>query len=448
MLRSSSGDSSLLFQRYLNAMKQLFFCVFLFPFSLLAQWEDLKFLCEDAVYADYIQTVSFRHSTLEFSLPIIDLGSNGSLRLEFDDREGEFKNYIYRIIHCDKDWVPTITLDETEYLDGFNDQDLPDFGYSSNGYSEYTNYGVTLPNEDVNWMVSGNYLLIIIDSDLEVPVITRRFIVAEKSVNIGIQISNPKDVSKYRTHHELDLIIDYKNLHVSRPIQDISATVMQNGNWNTAKTNVEGTYNRDNKLYFDKYDLITFPALKEFRRFDIRTLNSRREHTHSVERNDFETNVLLDLGESRVWKPNFLNDPDVNGQFLLANDDYGNASVSSEYANVIFSLAMDSPFLQDVYLVGAFCDWNPNDKYLMDYDTERRIYTKTVPFKQGYYEYLFAVLEEDGLLNPSPIEGDLNKTNNDYQVIVYYSRPGTQYDRVLGVTNTDSFNGNEVLRRN
>jgi len=429
-------------------MKYLWLFLLSLPVLLNAQYEDLKFVCEDAVYVDYIQTVSFRHPSIEFSLPIIDLGSNGSLRLEFDDREGEFKNYIYRIIHCDKDWFPTASLDETEYLDGFNDQDLPDFGYSNNGYSEYTNYGVTIPNEEINWMVSGNYILLIIDSDLEIPILSRRFIVAENVVDIKVQISNPKDVTKYRTHQELDLIIDYKDMHISRPLQDLSATVLQNGNWNTAKQNVQGTYNRNDKLYFDQYDLIVYPALKEFRRFDIRTLNSRREHTHSVERNDFETNVLLDLAEPRVWKPNFLNDPDVNGQFLLANADYPNSSVSSEYANVIFNLAADFPYDKPIYLMGAFCDWKPNDKYRLDYDTERRIYTKTIEFKQGYYEYLYAQLEKDGTLNPSPIEGDLNKTSNDYQVIIYHSRPGGQYDRVLGVTNTDSFNGNELLKRN
>lgn len=423
-------------------------CLVLVPCAVHGQWEDLEYICDDVIYEDYIQSVSFRHSSLEFSLPIIDLQGSGRLRLEFDDREGEYKNYIYRVIHCDKDWVPSTEIDEIDYLDGFNDQDVPDFGYSTNGYSEYTNYGVTLPNEDLRWTISGNYILLIVDSDQEIPVLSRKFMVAESAVNIEVSIDDPKDVTKYRTHHELDLIINYKDLHVSRPMEDITATVMQNGNWNTAKRDLTATYVKNGKLYFDQNDLICYPAMKEFRRFDVRTLNNLREHTHSLDKTDFETNVLLHLAEPRVWKPNYLNDPDVNGQFLLVNDDATNSSVSSEYVNVIFSLQADYPYDRDVYLVGAFCDWKPNDKYRLQYDQGRGIYSQTIEFKQGYYEYLFALLENDGTLNTSPIEGDLNKTENDYQVIIYYTRLGSQYDRILGVTNTDSFNENEQLKRN
>jgi len=109
---------------------------------------------DNEVLADYIASVEFQHEAVRLSLPIIDLGKPGRLRLDFDDTEGGFKNYTYRLVHCNKDWQPS-ALDETEYLDGFNGEELPGFGYSSNKYSEYTHYDLTLPNDDVTWMISG-----------------------------------------------------------------------------------------------------------------------------------------------------------------------------------------------------------------------------------------------------------------------------------------------------
>ena len=68
-------------------------------FNAYAQFEDV--LTTNEVYVDYIASVQFGHSQIPLSAPIIDLGSNGVLKLEFDDLEGEFKNYTYHLRHCD-----------------------------------------------------------------------------------------------------------------------------------------------------------------------------------------------------------------------------------------------------------------------------------------------------------------------------------------------------------
>ena len=131
-------------------------------------------------YVDYIKSVKLNNAGLRTSHPIIDLNSRfqGQIQLRFDDIEGGYKDYVYSIIHCDKDWYPS-DLEEIEYLEGFNGEEIDDFGYSTNGYSEYTNYSLTLPNRDLRWTISGNYLLVIRDQDTNAPVISRRFMVVE-----------------------------------------------------------------------------------------------------------------------------------------------------------------------------------------------------------------------------------------------------------------------------
>lgn len=394
---------------------------------------------DNMVYVPYIKSVTFNHRSVETSLPIIDIntGFQGALSLEFDDMEGEFKNYTYRIIHCDKDWYPS-DLDEIEYLDGFNDEELETFAFSSNAYSEYTHYSLRLPNDDVNWTLSGNYLLIIDDDDQGVPVITRRFMVAERGVSIGYQLRKPRNVQKMNTHQEIDLSISYENTRISRPREELYVTIVQNGNWNSALQNLQGTFNVGQMMKFNQYDQITFPALKEFRNFDIRTLEYATEFVNSIDRDDYETTVLLDLNKKRFDR-NFIHQIDANGYFILDNADARNAEVSSEYCNVIFNLESHKEFDGEVYMVGSFCDWQAKDDYRLDYDPDQGLYLGQAEFKQGFYDYMFALEREDGYLDIDFLEGSYFETENDYHILVYYRPFGALYDRLLGVT---SFNSN------
>jgi len=402
----------------------------LLSFQAHAQLENT--VNANMIYVDYIESVQFRLESVALSLPIVDLNSRTKLTLEFDDRDGGFKNYLYRVVHCDKDWYFS-NLDEIEYLDGFNDEEIDDFGYSTNTYSEYTHYSLTLPNPDLRWLISGNYMLFIYDEDTELPVLSRRFIVTEKVVNATGTISKPQDISKVRTHHEINVTVNHDNLRITRPLGEIFVSVMQNGNTNSAYHNIQGTYTRGNNIHFDDYALqITYPALKEFRSCDIRSLKFRSEFVHSIEQNDYNTNVLMDLDKKRSNK-NFHTVPDANGGYIIENNDYGSGDVSSEYANVIFSLEAERPFLEEVYIVGAVSDWKPKEKFRMDYDAERGIYTKDIELKQGYYDYMYGLLNEDGLFEMDPIEGSWYETDNEYQIIVYYRENGGEYDRVLDV---------------
>ena len=458
-------------------------------FNAYAQFEDVLTTIE--VYVDYIASVQFGHSQIPLSAPIIDLGSNGVLKLEFDDLEGEFKNYTYHLRHCDKDWYFS-DLEEIEYLDGFNGEEVDEFTYSSNAYSDYTNYQVFLPNEDINWTISGNYLLVIYDEDLQIPVLTRRFIVSENAVSALADFVRPKEISYLQTHQELEVILNMRDFQVFRPQEEIFVTVIQNGNHTNAYTNVTNNFARGDVLYFNDFNQqVAFPALKEFRSVDIRSLNFRSEFVKSIDRNDEGTTVLLDLGRQRT-RDNYRSERDANGGFVIENfdlnkgrffetntitggdgiprperqlsnevfdsdrarffdsdsgassdrvsdratlvdDGLSSDNVASEYADVIFSLEVDRPFLEEVYVVGAFNDWKARDQFRMVWDADNSIYLCKAKLKQGYYDYMFAVQDENGYMHIEDIEGSWYETENVYQIITYYREIGAQFDRVIDV---------------
>jgi hypothetical protein len=68
----------------------------------------------------------------------------------------------------------------------------------------------------------------------------------------------------------------------------------------------------------------------------------------------------------------------------------------------------------------------------MLYNQEDKTYSLTLPFKQGYYEYLYTVKGRDGLPDVAPIEGSYFETENDYTILIYYRDISNDYDQLIG----------------
>ncbi|MEM9848648.1 MAG: type IX secretion system plug protein domain-containing protein, partial [Bacteroidota bacterium] len=150
--------------------------LFLCAYTSFSQPEDYEFI--DYTYQDYIKSVKFHPAGLALGYPIIDLETNNTLKLSFDDLEYEVSNYFYKVVHCDADWTPS-NLSELEYVDGFAESRIRSAEYSFNTFTAYTHYDLYLPNQDTRLTKSGNYLLIIYNEDDDELILTRRFMVVE-----------------------------------------------------------------------------------------------------------------------------------------------------------------------------------------------------------------------------------------------------------------------------
>ena len=128
---------------------------------------------------------------------------------------------------------------------------------------------------------------------------------------------------------------------------------------------------------------------------------------------------------------NFVAEKDANGNYLIGNNDYPDDSRSAEYVWVDFTL--ESPQLSEfnVYIVGAFNDWQCKDAFKMKYDPATNAYLGSAFLKQGYYNYTYVVQDSYGNTSSSPIDGDWYETENDYQLMVYYRPFGSRYDQLI-----------------
>lgn len=410
-------------------MKYVLFPIFvIFQLSLIGQ----EIIYEDHVYLEHIKSVKFHHSRLATSEPIIDLNSGGQLILSFDDILGGDRDYTYRIVHCDKDWnLSDIT--EMDYLDGFNDEDIRDYEYSSGTIVDYTNYRIALPNDDCNWRISGNYLLIITDDESDEIALTRRFMVSERKISIGVDLDRSRRNNRILYDQELDIVLDNERYPIDNPQNELFMTVIQNGRWDNMLTNIQPKISLRNTIQFDRTRSISFPGYNEFRGADLRTFRTRGLGVYTIDIFEDEINILLNLDKKR-GNILYQNYQDINGDFIVETLEYPNSRIRSEYVTTNFTIESRDQILDgDVYVVGAFTDWQPIEEFRLQYDSENQVYYGSGLLKQGYYDYQYMVKYDDDTTDCEYFEGSNYATNNQYHILVYQRNYRERYDKLIGV---------------
>ncbi len=438
------------------------------------------------IYSSNLRTVSFHIDGLPLSDPMVNLNSPTQLVLSFDDTDADVKSYVYTIQLCNADWSINTNLTTFEYLKGFDEDDIDDYRFSQKTTTPFTNYQLRIPNNNMSWTKSGNYILKVFeDEDERKLVLSRRFMIAEPIMTIETRMNLPVIISNQKTHQEIDFIVRHKGVVIKSPLTEIKAAVLQNGRWDNAKEGIRPLYIKEEEMSFDYQNKIVFPATKEWRYADLRSFRILMPNVEEIERVDEGYDVYLKLDEKRGLKPYFFI-KDLNGRFLIDNidealnrngrlnhiidtltqntdltngEDVASAQaaiqrqrnqaidadnkrlaqirpVISDYALVYFALeANQEIYNSDVYIFGALTDWQIKDEFKMDYNPQKRAYENDVFLKQGFYNYLYAVVDKDKPkeINLAELEGNWYETENDYLILVYHRPFGQRYDRLVAV---------------
>lgn len=456
----------------------------LFSFYMTAQGDyDFDFIDNEYDYDIATATLKFNGSPTGF--PVIRLGSSDYLLLDFDDLANVERDFYYRIIHCDKDWNES-SMREIDYLNGFNDERLRNYVYSSNTRIQFLHYWQKFPNSETRFKISGNYLLVIYENDIRHPILTRRFIVSENISEINIHSIFPSDVENIRYKQELEVMVDIENSNFRNPLEELSLVMLQNENWLSTKSAIPNILS-GKTLKFNRLGTFQWWGNAEFRDFDIRSFHRVGKGVKFVERKYDGTDILMELTESRRNKPHIAQF-DFNGRYFVENWDrtpstpnldlttnMSAAEIQNVVSDIIQSLTnssilafrnnqtaerniySDYAYLtlyyedniqlepdEEIYIIGGFNNWLPSEDYKLTFDPGRDMYFVNLFLKQGYYNYYFAVVDGKGNVDIPLIEGSWNETENDYQVIAYYRGLGDLYDRVVGYK---SYNTNSELRR-
>jgi hypothetical protein len=390
------------------------------------------------IYRQNIKTILFYRDGWDMSPPLLLYNSDEHLKLEFDDLEGDTKNYMFTIQHCDKNWNPS-DLDQFEYIDGYFDDYITDFEYSFNTARQYTHYELLFPTENMSPKISGNYILKVFVDEPDSLYFTRRFMVVEQRVDITGEVKDASEIAERNHKQEVDFEIKTTRVRIGNPYTELFVRITQNGRVDNAIEDIQPKMVVGDKLNYDYDKEITFDGGNQFRSFDIKSLRYNTEYIDHIEKNFGEYDVYLKPDESRSYKV-YKTIADINGKFKIKTEDERNTAIEAEYVYVHFFLKYNVPLVEgDVYILGELSDWNYTDFNKMDYDYKRKGYTKTLLLKQGYYNYMYVLLPHDNPVGEiSFFEGNHSETGNEYTIWVYYHDPGKDYDELIGVTHLNS----------
>ena len=425
---------------------------------LVAQDAELNYY--DNTYVDHIKTVRLHIEGFPHSYPLIELGGGARLRLSFDDLREDVGRYSYSFIHCNQDWTPS-TLGQMEYNSGYGNDYLEDYDFSLRTLTQYVHYDLIFPNRNMRLERSGNYLLVVYDTQEEnKPVITRRFMVAENVAGLSAQVTRPNAVSKIHTHQEVQLVANTKQLQPRAPLQELSASVLQNGRWDNAVTGVRPNLLGRESVQFNYQDVIVYRGGNEFRNLDLRSVQAPRTDVASIT-NEGNYYAMLLAPEQTRGSSVYVQYFDLNGDFVnfrydrpVVNlaDEFLQENVArfgldftGEYIEVTFVLKPRNglPIDEDLYLLGSMTEWQLKYDYRMVWNTSINAYVGRALIKQGFYNYYYVTdlsksdrkLERPGdRAGYDQTEDSFTETENDYLGLLYYRPLGGRYDRLVGTT--------------
>lgn len=412
-------------------MMRYFFCL-LFPGFLVAQTEN-------QVLDPDLCTVQLHLAGSLLSQPIVNLQTSPNvLILEFDHMGDAIKDYKYTLTHCNSDWKPS-ELADNEYIDGFTEDRITTVENSFNSLTQYTHYTLGLPNRNMRWVRSGNYLLNVFDTEDDRLVLVRRFMVVEPLWRIDAEFVRTAQVDKLDTHHEIDFTVIPKGARISMPQNDVKAFVLQNGRWDNALGPIKPFITRGDNLVYDYQDQIVFPAGKEFRFFDIRSFDFRGEFVKSIVDKPTYFEVTLRPDETRFDRPVIFR-PDADGRFVIENRNANQSLLQCDYSMVLFSIQQNLPIEDsDVYVFGELSDWQLKPEFKMKYDEEAKVYWSDIWLKQGHYDYQYVVVNrKTGKPELDGLEGNWYATGNQYTILIYFRPFGARFDRLMGAVTLNS----------
>ncbi|MEQ9405870.1 MAG: DUF5103 domain-containing protein [Cyclobacteriaceae bacterium] len=391
-----------------------------------------KMIFDDHNYEEIIGNVQLVPSEdsqpLYLESPVVLSGTGQTLFLSFDLLTDQFEYLAAKIYHCNKDWSKSI-LRDMEFLNEINTFRITEYDFSVNTKQPYINYRLDIPNPKI----SGNFIVAIFRRGNPDDILfTRKFMIAEPKTTIEQQVRRSTTVSVRDFNQQIDFSVNYGNIQVNSPTEDVSVIILQNHRWLDALDNLKPSLIRPNENYME-FRLLNlennFPGWNEFRFFDLRTLNVTGRNVGKIYSEQGEINVQLGLDQSRNGAVYTQNLRDINGNYILQNNDAGGIPLNSDYAKVRFYLK-SGKINGKVYVTGRFNNWTLSDNNRLKYDDASGVYSTSLLLKQGYYDYLYWV---DGPnLDQYRIEGSHFQTENDYEILVYYRKPGNVYDELIG----------------
>lgn len=388
---------------------------------------------ETRAFSDRFRTLRTEVEGRNLFPPIIELNSNEHITISFDEMTEEASYLQYSIIHCNADWRPS-ALSELEYLDGFNTNSIDNFDFSMATFAHYVHYSLTLPNEDVQFKVSGNYVLLVYpENEPEHILLQVCFSVYENDILVAPGVTSRTDIDYNRAHQQVSVTLNANNYRIQNPYNELKVSVTPNSRRDQEVIVTRPLRAQGNQVVFDHDRNLIFEAGNEFRRFEMVATRYAGLGVKNIYHFDPYYHVVLTTSEPRA-ETSYLYDKTQNGRFVIRQSGANNSDTEADYFVVHFTLDSDPIPGGKIYIDGDLTNhlYTPSNE--MVYNPQSGQYEKTLFLKQGSYNYQYLFLPDGAsTATAAPIEGNYYQTVNEYLVKVYHRPQSERYDKLIGI---------------
>jgi hypothetical protein len=378
---------------------------------------------------DSVRTIQLYQGSSERALPVLSLGDGGQLTLEFDVLRARSQPLSITFYHADRTWQRD--LSPSQYLSSFQNDNLVDYEPSRGTQIPYVHYTYRFPNRDIQFEVSGNYILRVTEQGRPNRVLFERaFFVTESAstLEVGVQ-AVPVSGQRLPSEAPVARFTPPQALRGS-PFQ-FDACFVRDGAFGAARCAERPRLSSQPSLEFD---------LERGRAFAPR-----------------QTDYFLDLSQLRVGGPVERTDRSQSPFFVMLKPDFAQFAsstavprlagqilvqdvvqsvtepdVAAEYAEVQFNLVppREQPVDGEVRIGGSFSGGVAPERQRMRWSAERDRYEGTVLLKQGHYEYFYDTTDPD---LQATFQDARTQLRTRYTTFVYYQDPQLNTDRLLAV---------------
>jgi hypothetical protein len=402
-------------------VKKYLFIALLFPFLLSCSFAQVK-----------IKSLRYYPYGDETSLPVVvsgnDIASGLIIEFDLDTKSIPDLDIVFRF--CDKNWKPMNNVFLSNY--GQNISYNIDFANlpASVQYASYHYKGI-FPDQKgyVTFPYSGKYTFYITDAmDTSVVYAMGQFYVVFPEIDLNTEIK--KESLEDKTYYPLELgrIFNIKS-KFTLPDKlfpaNVSCMEIVDNHKISAPYIVDRSFNTNTRqFYWDGNRDFTFMIR------DIKPGNEYRQ-TDLRNTNKFPSgNVKAQFDGIEYPRFDIFGHKDLNGGELLTdpNNEY------ADYLNVTFSFRPADNFYGDIYLTGAFNNWQVLPAYQMT--NSGGLFSKTIELKRGIfdYQYVTADLINGEVKNQDwiQLEGNFWETENSYYIFIFYQDPAYGgFDRII-----------------